>query len=397
MLSRIHCSRKHIVIPKLAVCISWLLLAMATDALWADGGQSTYAQTVVPFFKKHCIECHGPNDAQAEFRVDKSIPNNFADSAARGHWSEVVNVLNSHEMPPEDRPQPEPQEVASVVDWITQQIVHAELSLRENAVVMRRLNRNEYKNTIRDLVGIEFDVSGFPQDPPASGFDNIGSSLSLSPMQMELYLDAAKQILDTAVVEGTQPPKIRWRFEIDSGDSDSNRVPTDGQNPIVNGGNNPVENGFKRLHHNSWDKTLNVRDFAMAHSGNYILRIRAGCTIPSREQVVESAAKILENRLQDQMKENPKGEKWHIEQRDRDLEHFKNDWMYRYGPARMKVSQELGGQPRVIAELDVPAHKDKPDVYEIPLHFTTQRAGFTIEYAYSGCSPAKYLPDPSCT
>ena len=74
--------------------------------------------------------------------------------------------LNSHEMPPEDEPQPQPEEVAKVVDWITQQLVHAELYRRDSAIVLRRLNRAEYRNTIRDLIGIEFDAAGFPQDPP---------------------------------------------------------------------------------------------------------------------------------------------------------------------------------------------------------------------------------------
>ncbi len=79
-------------------------------------------------------------------------------------------------MPPEDEKQPTPQQVAAAVDWITQQTVRAELVARENRAVLRRLNRNEYHNTIRDLIGIDFDVSGFPQDPPAGGFDNNGGA-----------------------------------------------------------------------------------------------------------------------------------------------------------------------------------------------------------------------------
>lgn len=166
---------------------------------------------------------------------------------------------------------------------------------------------------------------------------------------------------------------------MDSGDSDSNRVKTDGQNPIVNGGNNPVENGFKIIHHNSWDKTLNVRDFAMKNPGNYSIRIRAACRVPSRDQVVESAKEMLALRFQQQMKDNPKGERWHLEAQTGDLEHFKKDWMFTYGPARMKVTQDLAGQPRPIAELDVPATIGEPGIYEIQVPFTMQSAGVTIE------------------
>ncbi|MEO8166053.1 MAG: c-type cytochrome domain-containing protein [Betaproteobacteria bacterium] len=61
-----------------------------------------YRQTVSPFFKQHCLRCHGPEDQQADLRVDQNLPNDFLDVVAKGKWGEVVNVLNSHEMPPED-------------------------------------------------------------------------------------------------------------------------------------------------------------------------------------------------------------------------------------------------------------------------------------------------------
>lgn len=340
-------------------------------------------QSVQSVLSRFCYDCHRDAQSDNTFRIDASQPLDFLNPSTRSHWSEIVNVLNSHEMPPEDSPQPTPDEAASIVDWITAQIVAAELQLRENQVVLRRLNRIEYKNTIRDLVGIDFDVSGFPQDPPAGGFDNIGAALSLSPMQLELYLDAAERILNAAIVEGDAPPTLRWRFEVDSGNDDSNRVRIDGQNPIVNGGNNPVVDGFKQLHHASWDKTLNVRDFALKHPGTYTVRIRAYGVIPNRERVVASASAALERRFQEQMKENPKGEKWHREAVERDLKHFQTDRIYDYGPPRLKLIQDLAGQPKTIAEFDVDASHDAPKTYEISVPFTTDRAGLTIEYAYA--------------
>ncbi|MEI8212476.1 MAG: DUF1592 domain-containing protein [Planctomycetota bacterium] len=332
---------------------------------------------------QYCSECHVRENANTDFRIVADEPIDFRSASARSHWSEVVHVLNSHEMPPETAPQPSDEDVSLLADWITDGIVGAERSLRENQVVLRRLNRIEYKNTIRDLVGVDVDVSGFPQDPPASGFDNIGAALSISPMQMELYLDTAQKIMDAALVDREAPSTIRWKFEVDSGNDDSNRVPTDGQNPIVNGGNLPVIDGFKKMHHASWDKTLNVRDFAVKEGGTYVLRIRAFGEIPSRDQVVASAKLALEKRFQDQMKENPKGEKWHREAMERDLEHFRNDRMYDYGPPRLKLIQDLAGQPRTIAEVDIDAPRNAPRIYEFPIPFTTDRAGITIEYAYS--------------
>jgi hypothetical protein len=202
-------------------------------------------------------------------------------------------------------------------------------------------------------------------------------------MQMELYLESAQLIMAKALVEGEQPKPVRWRFEIDSGDSDSNRVLVDGQRPIVNGGNNPVRDGFKQVHHDSWDKKLNVRDFAMKDAGMYIVRVRAAGKVPTREEVVASAEKVLQNRFEEQMTNNPKGEKWHREQMERDLAHFQSDRMYDYGPPRLKLVLDLGGQPKTITEFDVADTLAEPRVFEIPVEFTTQRAGVTVEYAYS--------------
>jgi hypothetical protein len=334
-------------------------------------------------FDNYCLECHRDGAKVSEFRLDHSLSANFDSIEIRAKWGEIVNVLNSHEMPPEDKPQPPVDNVSEVVDWITSKLVDAEKRLRENQVVMRRLNRNEYRNTVRELTGIEPDVSGFPQDPSAGGFDNVGAALSFSPMQLELYLDVAKQVMDKAIVDGIKPPSIRWRFEIDSGDSDSNRVKVDGQRPIVNGGRNPVRDGFKVLHHESWDKKLNVRDFALQHAGTYLVRIRAAGRIPSRREVTQSARDILQKRFDEQMAKTPDREKGHRQQLERDLAHFETDAMYQYGPPRLKLVQDLGGQPRTVAEFDVPESLDAPKEYEIPLEFTTQKAGITIEYAYS--------------
>lgn len=361
----------------IAMCSPWLFNATC----YGQGVETPAA--IAKFFANHCSKCHSKAAKESEFRIDETLFPSFEDPALRERWSEIVNALNSHEMPPESEPQPAVADVAQVVDWITDGIVAAELKLRENQVVMRRLNRVEYRNSIKELTGIDFDISNFPQDPPAGGFDNIGSALTFSPMQMELYLEAAQQVMAKGLVEGEQPPSIRWRFEIDSGDSDSNRVVVDGQRPIVNGGNNRVQDGYKLVHHDSWDKKLNVRDFAMKDAGVYIVRIRAAGSVPERRQVVESAKTILQKRLDEQMANNPKGEKWHREQMERDLAHFQNDRMYDYGPARAKLVLDLGGQPRTITEFDVTGSLAEPKIYEIPVEFTKQRAGITVEYAYS--------------
>ncbi|QDT16250.1 DUF1592 domain-containing protein [Alienimonas californiensis] len=342
-----------------------------------------FREVVSPFLTKHCVNCHGPDLNEGNFRVDEHLPNAFLDLSAKEKWGEVINVLNSHEMPPEDMPQPSAEEVARVVDWIVEQSARAELLRRDTAIVLRRLNRDEYQNTIRDLLGVGIDVSGFPQDPASGGFDNNGRALTLSPLLVELYLGAAREALDLALVEGERPPSLRWRFEPETGDGDSNRVEYDGQRVIVNGGQNPVEGPFKVLHHESWNKNLNARDFKLPHAGEYSIRVRAAGRVPDRAAVVASARQIHAGRLQERMKDNPKGEKYFREEMERDLKHFEADRMYDYGPPRLKLVKTLGGQPATVDEYDVEASPADPQVFETRTRMTTESAGVTVHYDYS--------------
>ncbi len=377
-------SLTRIVIAGLFVSI----VVFAEQALTAEPAitpdRDGYDRIIVPFLTKYCQKCHAVEKLEGEFGVDsKRLANDFSDAALKGKWREVVNVLNSHEMPPEKSPQPSPAEVAAVVDWITEQTVRAELAKRERSVVLRRLNRDEYRNTIRDLIGIDFDISSFPQDPPAGGFDNNGRALTVSPLHLEMYLAAAQQILDTAIVSGDQPVKIKWRFEPKVGPMDQRRVRFDPQNnPIVNGANNQQDGDWVVVHHNSWDKVIEARGFRVPTPGKYTIRIHAAGRVPNREQVVESADKILRQRRDEQTTQNPKGKEWHDRQYETDLNHFKNDRIYDYGPPRIKLVQQLGPQPRVIAEFDVTGTLQKPSTHEFSVRFTTEEAGIRTEYAY---------------
>ena len=337
---------------------------------------------VAPFLKKYCIDCHGPDAQEGEFRIDQHLPNDFLNPAAKSKWSEVVNMLNSHEMPPEDSPQPSDREVARVVDWVTEQMTRAEYHRRDSAIVLRRMNREEYRNTIRDLLAVDYNPERFPQDPSAGGFDNNGGALTMSPLQIELYYEAAREILDLALVTGEQPPKIRWRFQPESGNSDSNRVEYDGQRLIVNGGKNRVEGDFVAMHHESWDRNVNVRDFVLPQAGVYTVRIRAGGVTPTRRQVVETVRPWFEKRMNDEIQKNPRGEEWHRRALVNNMKHMQTDSMYDYGSPRLKLIQSLSGQPKIIAEMDVDAPRDEPQVYSVQAKFNEYKTGVTIQYAY---------------
>jgi hypothetical protein len=334
------------------------------------------------FFEKHCVRCHGPEKEKGDFRVDTLLPHDFKDAAAVEKWKEVVNVLNGHDMPPKKEPQPTKEEVASVVDWATQQLVAADMAKREGAVVLRRLNRVEYKNTVRDLTGVEPDVTAFPVDPAGGGFDNNGHALTISPMHLELYVDVATKTLDRALRSGAAPETVKWRFEPEEGDGDLHRVRLDKKNnPISHGGKNEKKGPLTLLHHESWDRHVNIRDFVVPAAGMYKVRLRAGSRVPSRAEVVAGAKTLLEERIA--QTKQPKDAEYQQKQLPKNLAHFETEGMYAYGPGRLKFTRELAGQPEVIAEFDVAGTPEALEEREFLVYFSTAKAGIDFAYCYN--------------
>ncbi len=351
----------------------------------ADGPDvDAFGRVIQPFFRAHCTRCHGPEKQKGKLRLD-TLGNDFRDPAAASKWADVVNVVNRGEMPPEKEPQPTVQEKTRVAEWIEGRLAQAEIEKRSTRVILRRLNRSEYNNTIRDWLGLDFNpAEKFPEDPSAGGFDNIGQALSVSPMQIELYYAAAQQILDRALVEGPPPSVVRWRFEPEENRQgmDAYRVKRGEYDIILNSGANPTEVGFTVVHHDSWDKSIGFRGFVVPTEGEYIIRFRAAGRIPTRSQVVASARAILEKRRTEDDAREPAHRDAHLQQLNDDLKHFQTHRMYNYGPPRLKVTQHLDGTPRTVGEMDVAAPNSAPGVYEVRAWFTRKSAGVELNYAY---------------
>jgi hypothetical protein len=185
--------------------------AAPPPALKGAGGAdfSAYQKDVLPFLKRHCFACHGDGKARADLSFDK-----YTDDASlvpdRKVWDNVQHMLKMREMPPKERPQPTPAEVDTATAAIQGIFDRADAAAKPNAgrVTIRRLNRTEYNNTVRDLVGVDFKpADDFPADDVGYGFDNIGDVLSVSPLLLEKYLSAAEAILDQAIVFA-DPPKL---------------------------------------------------------------------------------------------------------------------------------------------------------------------------------------------
>lgn len=164
-----------------------------------------FEQSVQPFFRQHCDRCHNEKKQKGEFRLD-TVSRNFKSGSAASRWADVMDRISSGEMPPEDEKQPKAEEAAKVVEWLAARIKEGEsarLAARER-VSLHKLTREEYANTIQDLLGVRFDVAdptGLAEDQEWNGFERIGSVLSLSPSHVEKYFAAAESILAEAMPE----------------------------------------------------------------------------------------------------------------------------------------------------------------------------------------------------
>jgi hypothetical protein len=149
-------------------------------------------------------------------RLDTLSGDLLNDRAAAEMWHEVLNVLNTAEMPPADEPQLTAAELETLTTQIRRQLQAADEANRATAgrVVMRRLNRVEYQNTMQDLIGIDMDYAGdLPPDAISSdGFTNNGQSLQMSAIQLEYYLANARRALDRAIVSGEAPRVTRQEW-----------------------------------------------------------------------------------------------------------------------------------------------------------------------------------------
>ncbi len=164
--------------------------------------QNDFKQKIKPILTRYCIDCHGKKEPEGEVGLAGFVNREAAIKDAKT-WEKVLNVLKLGTMPPSDySPLPTKQEKEFVISWVdvTFHRVDCNLGYDPGRVTLRRLNRNEYNNTIRDLIGITEDFSkDFPSDDVGYGFDNMGDVLSLPPLLMEKYLLAAEKITEAAI------------------------------------------------------------------------------------------------------------------------------------------------------------------------------------------------------
>jgi hypothetical protein len=152
-----------------------------------------------PLLRAHCAKCHGPEKQEGTFRVD-DLPFTIATVEAAERWQKVLDQLNSGSMPPDGEPQPDAAAKTDFLDDLANVMVTARrvLADQRGVITMRRLNRREYRNTLRELLGVEINVSELPADTAAGGFDTAGANLFMSGNQIEQYQALAREALAEA-------------------------------------------------------------------------------------------------------------------------------------------------------------------------------------------------------
>jgi hypothetical protein len=195
-------SRFLFLISILAVWLS----AASTDA---DDQPSTNQPAVVPnpavrtFVENHCITCHAGAAAEAGLSLE-DVTKYWPINDHRDIWLNVVRKVEGEEMPPESESQPDTTDRARFLGELELELSKYDCAahVQPGRVTIRRLNRTEYNLTIRDLIGVDFDpAEEFPADDVGAGFDNLADILSLPPLLMEKYLDAAAEIMRRAMAD----------------------------------------------------------------------------------------------------------------------------------------------------------------------------------------------------
>ena len=184
------------------------LSGQSTPALTPPSAAATTAQRAL--LDKYCVTCHNDRVKTANLSLQGADLTHVADHAEL--WEKVIRKMRAGVMPPPDMPRPSQLEYEGLRDWLEGEIDRvAATRTSPGSVVLHRLNRTEYANAVRDLLGLQVDVAALlPPDDSANGFDNIAGSLTLSPTLLESYATAAARVARMAVGYWKSPTEATY-------------------------------------------------------------------------------------------------------------------------------------------------------------------------------------------
>ena len=174
-----------------------------------------FEKEVKPLLEKYCIRCHGDRKQKGEVRLDELDPDIINGKDAE-KWHAALDVINTADMPPEDSKQPKGDERRKIVDWMTLNLKLAKEKKRGEAkTVVRRLTRDQYNNSLQELLGLDVDFSKTlpPEAKSHMGFTNAGESMTISPLHIEYYQEIAREALNKAIGPKEKPPVSKYRLD----------------------------------------------------------------------------------------------------------------------------------------------------------------------------------------
>ncbi|MEX0866407.1 MAG: DUF1592 domain-containing protein [Pirellulales bacterium] len=256
---------------KLARSIVLVVLVTAHGAVAAGpaigSGVEGFESAVRPFFKAHCIQCHGPDKSKGKITLH-TLGGDLAAGQELERWESILEMLASGEMPPEDEPQPSDADRKAVASWIEAGLRDyvQQASRQAAAPTTRRLTNFEYQNTMRDLLGFELKlIDNLPEDPGKPyHFNNTAEYMLIGPEQMDRYAENARRAMGSAIVAPGEPQVHRttrsWSAE----------SPVDGlQNDEISVYGNRVNTAATGMGLEGWPET-----------GEYRIRVKAAAILP---------------------------------------------------------------------------------------------------------------------
>ncbi|MEZ6131542.1 MAG: DUF1592 domain-containing protein [Planctomycetaceae bacterium] len=190
------------------------IVSVTSPVLFADESSSTaqeqFVRNVKPFLATHCTRCHSGDEAEAGINFER-----YQDSALIQTdyelWEKARRLIRDRQMPPVEETQPTADELTTILQYLTVQLESFDCTSEQHPgrVTLRRLNKAEYNNTIRDLVGLNLNVADdFPSDDVGEGFDNIGDVLTIPPVLLEKYLAAAQTVAQNVMADEAARKRI---------------------------------------------------------------------------------------------------------------------------------------------------------------------------------------------
>ena len=202
--------KKSVICFKYIALPFFLILLLLIVSLTPSTGEKItpdFGKEGIPFLKQYCFGCHAGDEPSAGLALD-SFKDNLSLIKNHDVWERVLEMLDTSQMPPAEKEQPLMEEVESFIQHVDAIFEDASRTAKPDPgrITVRRLNRIEYRNSVRDLLWADFDpTENFPADDVGHGFDNIGDVLTMSPLLMERYLQAAEAIATRVII--LNPPK----------------------------------------------------------------------------------------------------------------------------------------------------------------------------------------------